>query len=55
MSVYFDNNFPRPITRFAEQLDGLLARAGLDKANWQPVPADESPRHAVELWESIRR
>ena len=54
-SVYFNNSFPRPITRFAEQLDGVLARAGLDKVAWQPVPAGESRNHERELWDSIKR
>src|SRR5262249_50895911 len=30
-SVYFNNSFPRAITAFAEQLDAILGRAGLDK------------------------
>jgi hypothetical protein len=54
-SVYFDNNFPRAITAFAEQLDAIVARAGLDKVVWQPVPERESRQHERELWDSIRR
>jgi hypothetical protein len=54
-SVYFDNRFPPAITRFAEQLDAVLARAGLDKAAWQPVPERESHQHERELWDSIKR
>jgi len=54
-SIYLDNNFPRQITTFAEQLDGILARSGLDKIVWQPVPAGESGLHAEELWQSIKR
>jgi len=54
-SVYFDNRFPPAITRFAEQLDAILARAGLDKVAWQTVPERESRQHEKELWNSIRR
>jgi hypothetical protein len=53
-SVYFDNSFPRAINAFAEQLDAILVRAGLDKATWQPVPERESRRHERELWDSIK-
>jgi hypothetical protein len=54
-SVYFNNNFPRAIAAFAEQMDAILSRAGLDKVVWQPVPARESRQHERELWESIKR
>ncbi len=54
-SVYFNNNFPRRIKAFAEQLDAILARAGLDKATWQPVPERESRQHERDLWDSIKR
>lgn len=54
-SVYFDNEFPQSIRQFAEQLDAILSRAGLDKAIWQPVPASRSRRHELELWDSIKR
>lgn len=54
-SVYFNNSFPRAINAFAEQLDAILARAGLDKATWRPVPEGESRQHERELWDSIRR
>lgn len=54
-SVYFNNRFPRSATRFAQQLDGVLDRAGLGTAAWQPVPAGESRQHERELWDSIRR
>jgi hypothetical protein len=54
-SVYFDNSFPRAITAFAEQVDAILARAGLNKVAWQPVPERESRQHEKELWDSIRR
>lgn len=54
-SVYFNNSFPNVITRFAEQLDGTLAAAELDKVTWQPVPPSESRQHERELWNSIKR
>jgi hypothetical protein len=54
-SVYFNNRFPRAITAFAEQLDAILARAGSDKVEWQPVPMRESRQHERELWDSIKR
>jgi len=53
-SVYFNNNFPRQITAFAEQVDGILAQAGLDKVTWQTVPERESRQHERELWNSIK-
>jgi hypothetical protein len=54
-SVYFNNSFPHAITAFAEQLDAILALAGLDKVAWQPVPERESRQHEKELWDSIKR
>lgn len=54
-SVYFNNNFPRRIKAFAEQLDGMLARAGLGKVAWQPVSEQESRQHERELWDIIKR
>lgn len=54
-SVYFNNNFPRRIKAFAEQLDASLAQAGLDKVAWQPMPERESRQHERELWDSIKR
>ena len=54
-SVYFNNSFPKAIRAFAEQLDAVLARAGLGTAAWQPVPDRESGQHERELWDSIKR
>ena len=54
-SVYFNNSFPRQITRFAEQLDSILSTAGQDEAAWQPVAVSESRQHERELWDSIKR
>jgi hypothetical protein len=54
-SVYFNNLFPRSITRFAEQLDGILAAKGMMRADWQPVPPAEHRKHERELWDSIKR
>jgi hypothetical protein len=54
-SVYFNNNFPGSITTFAEHLDAILSRSGVDKAAFQPVPERESRQHERELWERIKR
>lgn len=51
-SVYFNNNFPREITAFAEQIDAILAQAGLEKVEWQA--AGRSREHERELWDSIK-
>lgn len=53
-SVYFNNHFPKAITRFAKQLDSIMAGAGLDKVEWKPVPERESRQHENELWASIK-
>lgn len=54
-SVYFNNSFPREITEFAKQLDGILANAGLERAVWKPVPTGEARPHEREIWDSIER
>ena len=54
-SVYFNNSFPNSITAFAEKLDAILLRSGLDKVAWQPVPEREAREHERELWNSIKR
>jgi hypothetical protein len=48
-SIYFSNSFPRAIIAFADQLDIILARAGLDMVAWLPVPERDSSQHAKEL------
>jgi hypothetical protein len=54
-SVYFNNNFPRRIRAFAEQLDTILAGAGYSRVAWQPVPGRQGRDHERELWDSIKR
>jgi len=54
-SVYFNSNFPRSITRFADHLDGILAATGLNSVDWQPVPPAEHRKHEQKLWDSIKR
>lgn len=54
-AVYFDNEFPRAIERFAADLDRVLAENGLETAVWQQVPDAEARRHERELWDSIKR
>jgi hypothetical protein len=54
-AIYCNNSFPPQITRFANQLDGILSAAGLDKLVWQPVPANKWRQHERELWDSIKR
>jgi hypothetical protein len=54
-SVYFNNSFPAAITRFAEQLDAILARGGLDRVAWRPVPGREARQHEKGLWDSTER
>ena len=53
--MFFDNSLPAAITRFAEQLDGILAEAGLNNLSWQPVPVRKFRQHERELWESIEQ
>jgi hypothetical protein len=53
-SVYFNNHFPEQIVRFAERLDGILSECGVDKLDWQVVPAVETRRNERELWDSIK-
>jgi len=54
-SVYFNNNFPRRIKAFAEELDAILVRAGSNKAVWQPAPEQDPRQHERALWDSIKR
>lgn len=54
-SVYFDNRFPDDIVRFAKDLDGILAKNGLQNAQWQRVNVDDARKHERKLWDSIKR
>jgi hypothetical protein len=51
--VYCDNSFPRPMERFAEELDAILAENGLSGVTWHRVPRDSND-HEKGLWASIR-
>jgi hypothetical protein len=53
-AVYLDNYFPLSVRRLAERLDSELANAGLPKATWKKVPADNSREHEQALWRSIK-
>jgi len=49
-AIFFDNNFPEPITRFAAQLDATLSNAGLGEVAWERLPTgdyDEDVRARV--------
>lgn len=47
-AVYFNNEFPPAIERFANALDGLLARAGIAGASWRLGKNIDAP-----LWNRI--
>lgn len=47
--VYFDNSFPSAIKKFAEDVDGVLKRGGLDGAKWQ----DGGREMDADLWRHI--
>ncbi len=49
--VYFDNNFPGAITRFAKNLDDILKRGGIDKVIWSPG-GEEMDK---ELWKRMEQ
>jgi len=49
--VYFDNNFPRAITRFAQALDEILAHGGIDKMTWGPGGEDMNK----DLWKRMEQ
>jgi hypothetical protein len=52
-SVFFDNEFPRAIRRFAKDVDRILAANGSEQVVWQP--AGSSRQHERELWDSIQK
>jgi hypothetical protein len=54
-AVYCDNSFPKAITEFAEQLDALLGRAGLENATWKSETWDDRLKNERELKGCIRR
>lgn len=52
--TYFNNNFPPNIEAFADELDLVLAEAGLTEERWRAVRHIDGWRHDRELWDSIR-
>jgi hypothetical protein len=53
-SIYFNNSFPNQITAFANGLDGLLQKAGLNAAKWSPLAAQQSKDQQQALWSRIK-
>ena len=51
-AIYFNNNFPQPITRFAEQLDAILSTGGLSEAAWERIPDGEYDK---DVWARLRQ
>jgi hypothetical protein len=43
------------MVRFADALDGILAKNGLGDLDWKRVPDEKSREHEKELWASIKR
>jgi hypothetical protein len=54
-AVYFDNDFPAAIERFAAALDRILAANGSESADWTRVPDGDAREHERALWQSIKR
>ena len=51
-SICFNNYFPDVIQDFAVRLDGVLNDAGLTRAKWSPVPAEQDRIDEQDLWAS---
>jgi hypothetical protein len=49
-AVYFNNSFPSQITAYANGLDALLQKAGLNAAKWTPVPKQQGIDQQNALW-----
>jgi hypothetical protein len=52
-AIYFNNSFPDEITAFANGLDALLKKAGLNSATWNPVPTQQGIDQQNALWARI--
>jgi hypothetical protein len=52
-SIYFNNSFPSQITAYANGLDGLLQKAGLSAAKWNPSSAEQATAQQNALWAHI--
>lgn len=50
---YFDNSFPGAISRFAADLDRIVARSVGPDLRWVDVPASEARGHERGLWNSV--
>jgi hypothetical protein len=54
-SIYFNNSFPIQITTFANGLDTLLQKAGLNNLKWNPVSKQKGMDQQTALWARIER
>jgi hypothetical protein len=52
-AIYFNNSFPNQITAYANSLDALLQKAGLNKVKWSPVPQQSGIDQQAALWARI--
>lgn len=52
-AIYFNNAFPKEITTFADQLDGILNEAGLPNATWTAAPIEEAKERHAALWKRV--
>ncbi len=53
-SVYFDNNFPNAIRRFADVIDQTVLVPFADPVEAEVVPQRHHRKHEKEIWASIR-
>jgi hypothetical protein len=53
-AVYFNNHFPKGITRLGDLVDKELESAGLKSATWKAVPPTDSRKHDQPLWDCIK-
>ena len=52
-SIYFNNSFPRKVTAYANGLDALMQKAGLNTVKWTAVPMQERIDQQRALWARI--
>lgn len=52
-AIYFNNSFPNQITAYANGLDALLQKAGLNTATWSPMPKQKGIDQQKALWDRI--
>lgn len=53
-AVYFNNDFPEAITRFAETVDNVLLESGSVQVQWERFPDVEHHQHEKDLWSRIK-